>query len=234
MSDERLRELERRFKESGRADDEAAWLAELLRTGGLARETLIACAILQHEAARTALGGEDSEELWFKYVSPRSIFEQIAKVDITLPIRATTRAARHLLDMVPKIPEIERLKAFVCAQDQSILDPEGSTYSLIQARTNLLGPDDRQQLRSGKQAHFAFTCLSSRVFLGPTGDGLLHLNPLAGAFDELALALRAHKPRQFNKKIHAEIELKRVAFSEVVRYVLGYGDDLGARVEARE
>lgn len=33
MSDEKLRELERRFKETGSAQDEAVWLYELLRTG---------------------------------------------------------------------------------------------------------------------------------------------------------------------------------------------------------
>ena len=40
MSDQRLRELERRWKESGSPDDEAAYLLERVRVGDLTRERL--------------------------------------------------------------------------------------------------------------------------------------------------------------------------------------------------
>jgi len=51
MSDERLRELERRWRESGELDDEVAWLAERVRAGELSPRALELAAHLGHEAA---------------------------------------------------------------------------------------------------------------------------------------------------------------------------------------
>lgn len=56
MSDERLRELERRARETGAADDQAAWLVERLRMARLTRRRLEAAAHCGHEGARLALG----------------------------------------------------------------------------------------------------------------------------------------------------------------------------------
>ncbi len=52
MSDEKLRELERRFKETGSVEDEAAWLVERVRVGDLTQERLELAAYLGHEPAR--------------------------------------------------------------------------------------------------------------------------------------------------------------------------------------
>ena len=56
MADDRLRELERRWKESGAVDDEAAWLLERVRVGGLEAERLQLAAYCGHAGARVALG----------------------------------------------------------------------------------------------------------------------------------------------------------------------------------
>ena len=57
MSDERLRELERRWKETGAVEDEAAFLLERVRAGDLTREKLETAAhYCEHEAACLALG----------------------------------------------------------------------------------------------------------------------------------------------------------------------------------
>lgn len=56
MSDQRLRELERRFEVTRDVADEAALLAARLRAGALARERLELAAYLGHAAARSALG----------------------------------------------------------------------------------------------------------------------------------------------------------------------------------
>lgn len=58
MSDARLRELERAWRETGATADRAAWLKERVRTGALRRERLALAAHLGDEAARGALGGE--------------------------------------------------------------------------------------------------------------------------------------------------------------------------------
>lgn len=56
MSDERLRELERRARETGAPDDQAAWLVERVRMGRLERRRLEVAAHAGHEGARLALG----------------------------------------------------------------------------------------------------------------------------------------------------------------------------------
>jgi len=58
MSDAKLRELERRWKESGAVEDEAAYLLERVRVGDLEREKLELAAYCDHPAARLALGGK--------------------------------------------------------------------------------------------------------------------------------------------------------------------------------
>lgn len=54
MSDERLRELERRWEETGSSEDEAALLLEMVRIGALTKARLRSLAILGHPAALLA------------------------------------------------------------------------------------------------------------------------------------------------------------------------------------
>ena len=54
MSDQKLRELERRWKETGSPDDEAAYLLERVRVGNLTQERLELAAYCGHEGARRA------------------------------------------------------------------------------------------------------------------------------------------------------------------------------------
>lgn len=56
MSDAKLRELERRWRETGSVDDEAAYLSERVRTGDLRREHLELAALCGSEAARQVVG----------------------------------------------------------------------------------------------------------------------------------------------------------------------------------
>jgi hypothetical protein len=56
MSDAKLRDLERRWKETGTVEDEAAYLLERVRVGDLSRERLELAAYCGHEAARRAVG----------------------------------------------------------------------------------------------------------------------------------------------------------------------------------
>ena len=50
MSDERLRQLERKWRETGAVEDEAALLRERVRTGGLLPDSLDSAAYCGHEA----------------------------------------------------------------------------------------------------------------------------------------------------------------------------------------
>lgn len=62
MSDARLRDLERVWRESGALEDELAWLGERVRQGDLETETLRMAASLGHPAA-VALSGEEERPL---------------------------------------------------------------------------------------------------------------------------------------------------------------------------
>lgn len=54
MTDTRLRQLERRWKETGSVRDEADYLLERVRVGDLDRNRLDLAAYLGHEASRLA------------------------------------------------------------------------------------------------------------------------------------------------------------------------------------
>lgn len=56
MSDAKLRELEKRWKETGSVEDEAAYLLERIRIGDLLQEKLELAAYLGHEGASAASG----------------------------------------------------------------------------------------------------------------------------------------------------------------------------------
>ncbi len=56
MTDEALRGLERRWRETGAVEDEAAFLAQRVRSGGLSRGALQVAAHLGHEAALAVVG----------------------------------------------------------------------------------------------------------------------------------------------------------------------------------
>jgi hypothetical protein len=56
VSDQRLRELERRFRASGSVEDEATWLRARMQAGELEQSKLDLAAHCGHEGARAALG----------------------------------------------------------------------------------------------------------------------------------------------------------------------------------
>jgi len=64
MADDRLRQLERRFRESGAVEDEAAWLRARVRAGELPEERLRLAARMGQAAAAAALGVPCGELGW--------------------------------------------------------------------------------------------------------------------------------------------------------------------------
>ena len=68
MSDERLRELERRWRETQAVGDQAAYLLERVRVGDLSQERLELAAYCGHEGAREALGEEGFELGWLGWM----------------------------------------------------------------------------------------------------------------------------------------------------------------------
>ena len=62
MSDQKLRELERKWKETGSVEDEAAYLRERVRVGDLTQERLELAAYCGQEAARFATDCPDAAD----------------------------------------------------------------------------------------------------------------------------------------------------------------------------
>lgn len=66
MTDARLRDLERRSRETGSVEDEAAYLLERVRAGTLTRERLELAAYCGHDGARRALGDTKATRIGVK------------------------------------------------------------------------------------------------------------------------------------------------------------------------
>jgi len=91
VTDSKLRELERRWKETGSVEDEARYLLERVRVGDLERERLELAAYCGHEGARWALDVPsimDNEERLLQHV-------EAADRDL-LPLFAFSAAAEVL------------------------------------------------------------------------------------------------------------------------------------------
>lgn len=93
MSDERLRELERRWRETRAADDEAAYLAERVRVGDLTSERLSLAAYVGHPAAAKAIGDGPSDTL----LDPIELVEGLERWGRAVTVRACVAAATSIL-----------------------------------------------------------------------------------------------------------------------------------------
>lgn len=71
MSDTRLRELERRWRETGAVTDEAGYLTERMRRGELSFQQLEIAALCDHPAAVIAYGRKQSLDAPFYVLLPR-------------------------------------------------------------------------------------------------------------------------------------------------------------------
>ena len=101
MSDQRLRELERLWRESGSPEAEADVLRERARAGMLSEDRLRLAAFLGHEAARLAAQDpptppEPAEERWFLWG------QELARLDEQATVRCAVAIARHVL---PRLAE---------------------------------------------------------------------------------------------------------------------------------
>jgi len=105
MGDERLRELERRWRESGSPESEAGWLLERVRLGELDSLMLDLAAHLGHPGARIARGfadpfptfAEDEEDEEGKRRLLRPWSSKIAQLSAPAARRAAAAAARGAL-----------------------------------------------------------------------------------------------------------------------------------------
>jgi len=85
--DERLRRLERAFRASGAAEDEAEWLRERVRRGELDPARLDAAAALGHPAALLASGRGDEPLRALERLGPTALGRAaVAAAELVLPV----------------------------------------------------------------------------------------------------------------------------------------------------
>ncbi|MBX3471257.1 MAG: hypothetical protein KF878_30690 [Planctomycetes bacterium] len=91
MSDTRLRELERLWKETGSSDDEAAYLLERVRVGDLTQERLELAAYSGHEGALLCVNVAPPEDLvpWLRGLTAPNLVLERAAADCALTALAS-------------------------------------------------------------------------------------------------------------------------------------------------
>jgi hypothetical protein len=110
MSDRKLRDLERRWKETGTVEDEAAYLLERVRVGDLTQERLELAAYCGHEGARRVIPAVPEFPLLFVLEAVERIGGRAALVRVGIEFARLTTAS---------LPDPERQlveRQIVCAE----------------------------------------------------------------------------------------------------------------------
>ena len=160
MSDEDLRELERRWRASGTVDDEAAYLAERLRAGELSAEQVETLAELGYPAGMIVLG-KDQEWL------------------------AQQRLSETLFDLGPQ--SLSRAILIILGRlclEADLIQPPAIVARLIEAvRAWLASPTREHAALAGHEAHL---CSAEAVQLDPFGQVVSYTPGILGRVYDLA------------------------------------------------
>ncbi len=176
MSDARLRELERRWRETGAVADLAALLVEQVRVGGRSSGRLEVAASLGHAAAACALGRAGA--------AVASLVELLSR---PLParevaLRAAVAAARAVVDHA-RHDEWEPFEDELVAVEAGLVCPCEAHRRTLMALGGRAGPDEAAFVEPelGLQPWFAITWLTSAALR----------NDHAAAIYDLTVAARA-------------------------------------------
>lgn len=166
MSDARLRELERRWRETQALADEAAYLQERRRVGELSQDHLELAALCGHDAAQLALGGTRS----FDQPSTLSALRRV-------PLRTCLDAAIAAADAVAGVWRAAR-------------DTDDAERAISAAREAVACPCDEHEEKAALAACWVEGVASEGVRLGFESVDLVHVQAgkAAGAAAEAASA----------------------------------------------
>ena len=154
MSDEELRELERRFRETGSVEDHVAYLKGRLRAGAVTPERLACAAFLGDAAAQQAVEAR-APEPW--ELSDRDIWiARIKPVGKEALVRAVIAVSRRALAVWERGPDDRRPRAAVEAAEAWVRSP---TEELRKAADAAYADADA----AGNGAHPDFSGLSERL-----------------------------------------------------------------------
>ncbi len=248
MSDGKLRELERRWKESGSPDDEAAYVHELVRVGAfqgwegyqrysnsnanavaayltaqveagaLGREKLTLAACFGDAASQTA-SGEPAP------CSPRDAIERAASLRSSCGdqacVRAVVAAARYLIP--EDFPDKESFaNRWALAR----------VLPAIHAAEDWIQKDDDRTIRQAQRRG-----LNARdAHAGTLEESAAHVAAhaaLSAANDHIDRCGHALRGIHEASTVVGNDQLERVLHDELVPWLLGYSDPVKDRVEAR-
>lgn len=207
MTDARLRELERRWRESGTDADEAAYLRERARAGALPPERLAAAAACGHAAACLALGAEPSalRGLLVELVARPGPGRELA-------LRAVVAASR----VASPQRLVQARKDELLAVERWVLCPCEQHRVVVRGVDGAVGPDDDPQLEPpGDEPHLWFLVRRLRTAVVRADD--------AAALVDLGLAARAIE------RFSGAASVRDALREELVPWLLGRDDPLRRR-----
>lgn len=246
MSDERLRELERRWKETGSVEDEAAYLVERVRVGNLEREMLELAALCNHPAATEICGTtviDTSNPTW--------LGEAVAKIvnfGETAVIRAIIAAIQPTLVVWDEVLErttirsrspyraLELIESWLLCPSLDLLDSFRETredLGLAAGSTQVLSSYRDLLMRA---EHVPLAIIEVHSLTNPPEDHSdispepLRTVSLVQAVLHCSNALRLEG--ETIEKIHWGL-LHRIQ-NDLIPWALGYSDPVRERVEARQ
>jgi hypothetical protein len=207
VSDERVRELERRWRETGVVEDEAALLRERVRAGVLAGERVALAAYLGHEAARVASpshgGGAEPASLslavWLKGLERhgRETLHRAASVVGGLPWLREVRAGEGL----PGTTEFSR--AVFAALNHDECDPAFVVQSVREHLVPwVLGVGDVMQRRHMLQIGPRKFTISQETLTGEIVD---RRRPDVGLELEVQAAASSFDGERFEPKVYVDL-----------------------------
>lgn len=216
MSDEKLRELERRWRETSAVDDEAAWLAERIRAGQVVLDQVEAIAMMGYPAALIVLGKHPA---WLAQQSLLTVINQFGPLSM------------------PRVMLI--LLGQLCLE-MGISEPPARIAAMIAvARTWLDAPTDAHTHRAGVEAELCMAHAEHLYELGsPRVDGVR--DPVAPLFElagmlgrrirdgdeaEEDLFMYLRESREYHPCLHDE-PVRAALREKLVPWFLGYGDPL--------
>jgi hypothetical protein len=218
VSDERLRQLERRFREARTTEAEAAWLQARLRAGAIAPERVQLAAYCDHEPAQSVLGADVPEPLYGFRAWAKGI--QHWGREATLRLVVSTAQAAWENAGASSDAQADRLLPLLRTAEAAVLDPSDTTrYAVRQA---LAREGDRRHTAPPLHRTWQAVLVGTLHLLRADTEDWPRLRP---ALHEVLL----HGGRTFASLGDARRELA----SLMALWALGYGDPVRERATTR-
>jgi len=232
MSDTDLRGLERRWRETGSVEDEAAWLHARVQAGELEQSRLRLAAYLLHEGARLALVRPVPVLRKGQVAFLNSLFDMDKSQESG--VRAVIAAARR----VEKSPARSSLLGLDLAEQWCVAVDLEERYRLGEEALGFSGWEGNENASPEHRAA-VFAALSTSaetkasLAIGSTKRyGAWHMRAVQSLSGALEAVLGPGRMRLSERPIPPI--LKEAIHGELVPWALGYSDPVRGRVEARQ